>query len=541
MSLSLGLIVENLLDYDAQIVGVLNRDFSFSGIQVLTQPAETLSTDTLYVCTTGVLPRLSKNLFDKHCFVFKARPQQVQCNHALNGIILGEDSDLCQVINHLISLFSSFQMFEHSIKEAVLSQQGYEPLFEIARKTFPNCLLVITDSAYNIVCSTKQTVDNNEYLDALLQRGYYNREDLNLMAAYGYYDDERKYFRPILYGREQTICRLPFLVKSYRSNGAAFSFIGCYFLHDEPTERDIALFSCIAQELDVYYEINGVYKVGMLSRQKQLLDDLIYPKQNTPEYLRDRCVQLGLPFQCSFRIGLVQSESASTIKVSQIVNQLRAHCPLANYGVFQYDDTVIIPFQDWKAANIKTQSSFSDNWNLLTSTLRQNKAYMGLSLLFTGMAKFSVAYQQALSAVNIGRKREQGTQAFFYSKYYLADMLCNYNSVMPLEDVYTRSLDQLIDSNSGPCSNIKLLYYYLCSERNISLTAKCVHMHRNSVIYRIQKIRDILLLDLDDPNVRLRLMVSFNILELSGRLPKWESPLDKHSCSTQEDNVFLQE
>lgn len=49
-------------------------------------------------------------------------------------------------------------------------------------------------------------------------------------------------------------------------------------------------------------------------------------------------------------------------------------------------------------------------------------------------------------------------------------------------------------------------------------------MHRNSVIYRIQKIQDILALDLDDPDVRLRLMISFKILEMTNRIPHWETP-----------------
>lgn len=117
----------------------------------------------------------------------------------------------------------------------------------------------------------------------------------------------------------------------------------------------------------------------------------------------------------------------------------------------------------------------------------------------------------------------EGT-AYFYSKYYLEDMLEHYADTMPLEDTYTHYLDRLMDDNNSVCSNIKLLYYFLCSERNISLTAKHVHMHRNSVIYRIQKIQDILALDLDDPDVRLRLMISFKILEMTGRIPHWETP-----------------
>ena len=86
-----------------------------------------------------------------------------------------------------------------------------------------------------------------------------------------------------------------------------------------------------------------------------------------------------------------------------------------------------------------------------------------------------------------------------------------------------RYLSQLSDEKGYANSNLLLLYHYLNTERNISLTAKHVHMHRNSVIYRLQKIQDILNLDLDDPDVRMRLMITFKIMQMQGKLPAMDS------------------
>ena len=63
-------------------------------------------------------------------------------------------------------------------------------------------------------------------------------------------------------------------------------------------------------------------------------------------------------------------------------------------------------------------------------------------------------------------------------------------------------------------NNLHLLRYYLLSERSISSTAQLLHLHRNSVIYRLGKIEKTLGVDLDDPDVRLRLLISLKILEL---------------------------
>ena len=54
-------------------------------------------------------------------------------------------------------------------------------------------------------------------------------------------------------------------------------------------------------------------------------------------------------------------------------------------------------------------------------------------------------------------------------------------------------------------------------------------MHRNSVIYRLQRIQNALNLDLDDPSVRLRLMISFEIFRMQGKLTIPQGKLNEPS------------
>ncbi len=52
---------------------------------------------------------------------------------------------------------------------------------------------------------------------------------------------------------------------------------------------------------------------------------------------------------------------------------------------------------------------------------------------------------------------------------------------------------------------------YLLAERNVVATARALFIHRNSMIYRLQRIQQLLDVDLDDPNTRLYLLLSFQI------------------------------
>jgi DNA-binding PucR family transcriptional regulator len=43
-----------------------------------------------------------------------------------------------------------------------------------------------------------------------------------------------------------------------------------------------------------------------------------------------------------------------------------------------------------------------------------------------------------------------------------------------------------------------------------------LHMHRNTVLYHISRIEDVLGVSLEDPEVRLKLSLCFKVLELEG-------------------------
>ena len=101
-----------------------------------------------------------------------------------------------------------------------------------------------------------------------------------------------------------------------------------------------------------------------------------------------------------------------------------------------------------------------------------------------------------------------------------------------------RRLRELRGEPGDEYDNFHLLRYFLLTERNITETAKRMHMHRNSVIYRLKRIQREFMLDLDDPEVRLRLAVSFRIQELlNGKL---EPRPGAGQTFENEDPLFLE-
>lgn len=529
LTLSVEIIQECLAD-DLLSVRMERQDsFGFQHVRIFFPGNALPEEDTLYLCRPDRLRLLPPGMEPNICLITTECPE---AETQPNVFILKKNTDLVEIADRLMALFERANMCSHKLKDAVIAEDGVQALFQLAKEFFPNCLVVMVDSAYNLVARTRETVEN-EYLEEILQRNFYNKDDLDLMAAAGYFEDEQKYKVPILYRAESTISGVPFLVRSFRRSGATVFFVGCYFIDAEPTFFEQTCYLWFTDALGKYMFVH-LREDEALPIQQKMIEDLINGERRDQDFLYDRCLRLHIPYQGEYRLGLIRGKNTNEMIAAQIVNQLRIYCSVKNYGIFQHHESILILFHDWHRLGVKEQAEFEEDWLALLQTLKSNQIRMGVSLSFPDISGFSLAYKQAARALCQGEKfGEAGERAYFFSRYYLHDMLSVYEDELPLEATYVRYLEDLKDERSGnTLDNLTLLYVYLASERNVALTARRVHMHRNGVLYRIDKIRDALGLDLDSPDVRFRLLFSFKVLEHLGRFRA--SPLQSGGQLTEQ-------
>ena len=78
---------------------------------------------------------------------------------------------------------------------------------------------------------------------------------------------------------------------------------------------------------------------------------------------------------------------------------------------------------------------------------------------------------------------------------------------------YAGSILEVIaeSDTSARTDNYDFLYKYLERERKASVTANALHMHRNNVKYRIDRIEQQFGIDTDDPTLRFDLMLAYRL------------------------------
>ncbi len=157
----------------------------------------------------------------------------------------------------------------------------------------------------------------------------------------------------------------------------------------------------------------------------------------------------------------------------------------------------------------------------LESFLRDNIFIVGKSDVFSDVLQAADYYREACIALRAGRSEQPEDFFHSFSDYSFYNLLHHgLDSLPPIRycDKNVLRLAALEDSRVDYCETLRT---YIENDRNLLRTAELLHIHRTTLFYRLNKIKEELDADLDVPSTRLRIWLSFILLdfEKSGDIP----------------------
>ena len=143
-------------------------------------------------------------------------------------------------------------------------------------------------------------------------------------------------------------------------------------------------------------------------------------------------------------------------------------------------------------------------------------------------AAIRALYRQARSVMRFGiaLSKEESTRIFFYEKYafyHIVELCANvYNSDHQIQNlVYLchPALGRVLRYDRSHGTNYtEILRKYLENNCNLSQTAREMFMHRNTMLNKLEVIREVLGVPLTDPEVREQLQFSFHVVDYAEKI-----------------------
>lgn len=150
----------------------------------------------------------------------------------------------------------------------------------------------------------------------------------------------------------------------------------------------------------------------------------------------------------------------------------------------------------------------------LSSSLATFGAIAGMSVAFSNIRLLSSFSAQARSALSLGGEGAKPGGVLCYEYFNLAAMLDAVRTSMDPETICPPGLLRLAQHDMKHHTGyVQLLRTYLELDMNGAETSRVLHLHRNTLLYQLKRIREISDLNLDDPRTRLELLIVLNVLE----------------------------
>lgn len=203
---------------------------------------------------------------------------------------------------------------------------------------------------------------------------------------------------------------------------------------------------------------------------------------------------------------------------------------------------LVTPFRDHVVVlfNLETPSIPSQLLESFRLFCVKNDLWAGLSPRFSDIEQLRKHYRYALDAVGLGSLFQRDECLYFFEDLRIYKFITVCARSFPLTELIPDNLHKLIEYDHRNNSQLlETLYYYVYTVKNTKIAAELLHIHRNTLLYRLEKVRGIMEVDLDDGDVFLQLMLAFKFLEfdaLQGGRPLCFTPIPpkKRTCADPE-------
>lgn len=145
-----------------------------------------------------------------------------------------------------------------------------------------------------------------------------------------------------------------------------------------------------------------------------------------------------------------------------------------------------------------------------------NVSYLKMALGGSGVfADLATPYQRAVKTLDISQKLPMQRNLIHYEDLLVHNFLLNVFSKEQMTTFVETTLGELYRyEQANKTQYLETLYTWINQKFNTSQTALALYTHRNTVIYRLEKIEEILKTDLKDPNELLKYQLALIMTHL---------------------------
>ncbi len=410
------------------------------------------------------------------------------------------------LFNEIQRIFDYYNRWEKRIAELTEEASNIRELLDESFRVFLNPIIV--SSADYFVIGYSSVIDSREELASLVDlesvmkssNEYQNgKRILNQRKKRGaYYLPEyitgARTIRVNLFENDQFIYQLMMVeslsrFKSY--DGALLEYLARYI--------QVALARLIDSNIEIGHRLD------------RILSDMLSNPGRLNKSAEKWFAEFGwLPEHHYFCISLkVNSLEWANMTVRFICKHMEGMLGKCGSCAFPYENRIAI------VVNLSlTESEIEEVLGKIVNFLKDTFLKAGVSNEFVGIEEMAAYYRQAVKALEVGCEKKPYRWIVRFDEVALDYILEKSRSEFPVHLICSDKILKLQDYDKRHHTDYyHTLKTYVENQQNAVQTAKKLFIHRSTFLYRMDKIKELVQLDLNDQDTLLYVMISFRILE----------------------------
>lgn len=428
--------------------------------------------------------------------LFMQGSDNVICTHRNDIIILPTD-EMDEVMNAILNAFEYYQDWNVRMLEAISANSRPSDILAIAQEIIREPMYLLDSNQYAIAMSDGYPRGSvNEFWDQMLENGSADVTFLNkLNQVYPQHMSIRGLY----------CFQLPFLPnRSYNYNMfLEKNWIGLSSileLHGQLPQHTIDLFHIFCRNMELWF-ISHSQEQRSLMIDSQFREVLMSEGAVSENFVR----QCRIHFQHLSReqyIMVLMAPPEHALLTGHMSKELNLTFPEILAIIYQNHICVLLNPKEGEKDRLIQE---------MLPLLRRNGFYGGLSSAFEHPEQIHRCYEEAVYAAQ-QMEAEPGQIRSFqdYALHWILQQMKDSPGINPVHPAVIRLLEY---DKKHRTEFARTLHVYLKKERSQSRTAAALNLHRNSLTYRLQRLKELLDCDLEVDDVRLHVLLSFEIMQ----------------------------
>jgi len=511
MNLTLGIIVDGFSEFKPVLHKISNTKAQIRGFHCYSSEFSETDPDYLYVVNSDKFSKAFCENCPKHIVICGNIPKdppektdtliQIQKNVPVETIV--------QTGN---ALLASYDAWYNSLLMAVINHKPIDAFLNIAARKMANPIIVfnnnisIIGTAGSIKGPVKGTFWEKINMPGFVLDNFYTQEEIRAISQYIAQKSEE-------------------IIKTYPKNdpahctlgmniwidGKLYGGIGTVDMNEPLTDGQKETLLVISKVLKLYFQNHSIY-MRIAEDKVNWIDSLLDGVDISADIISNYLYRFQWKLDDHFCIITFTASADMKIPIISIldIKQINDIFPDALISVYEEHIVIIIRCTDKQQPHGKKKQQ-------LEQFLKKDIMLRGgVSMVFNNFMRLRYYYTQSKFAA-AQYKPSLSPAICIYEDYQADHVLQTLSLGADLRCFCHPDILSLWESgNESRRDLVQCLYHYFLNGRNISATADAIHIHRNTLIYRLSKAEEILNIDIKQTSPKQAFLFIISCLIVQG-------------------------